>query len=197
MKNSLHLKLALGIVITFLITDLLSQYNRHDQKELIIYNIPNSSVINYIEGENNLLFYNGNEKITNEIRRYTEEFWLSKGFKSHTAYKLPSIKKRKGRAVLLYNNFIKHDGAKIGYICDKELIENLNPNTKLELDYLILAENVRVSIQELRKYFDFEMVILDSSNSYYRREALASELKKEEIDYHSVQDEGAFRVIFD
>ena len=197
MKNSLHLKLALGIVITFLITDLLSQYNRHDQKELIIYNIPNSSVINYIEGENNLLFYNGNEKIINEIRRYTEEFWLSKGFKSHTAYKLPSIKKRKERAVLLYNNFIKHDGAKIGYICDKELIENLNPNTKLELDYLILAENVHISIQELRKYFDFEMVILDSSNSYYRREALASELKKEGIDYHSVQDEGAFRAIFD
>jgi hypothetical protein len=197
MKNSRYLKLALGMIITFLITDFLNQYNRHDQKELIIYNIPNSSVINYIEGENNLLFYNGKKKTLNEIRRYTKEFWLSKGFRSHTAYKLPESKRRIERAVLLHTNFIKINGKKIGYICDKDLLETLEPTTKLELDYLILAENVRVSIQEVRKYFDFEMVILDSSNSYYRREALASELKKEGIDYHSVQEDGAFRVFFD
>ncbi len=197
MKNSLHLKLALGIVIAFLITDLWIQYNRHDQKELVVYNIPNGSAINYIESGNNLLFYNPDQKIKNKIRRYTGGYWLSKGLKNHKAYKLPSTDTVKIEAVLLYKNFIKLHGTKIGYITDKDLFEKLVPGTKLELDYLILADDVNATVQKLKDSFEFKMIILDSSNSYYHRQAFVSALKKEEIPFHSVEDDGAFRLFFD
>lgn len=196
-KNSVHLRVALGIAIAFMLTDIWIQYKRMDHRELLVYNIDNRSVINYIDGSDNLLFSNKISKINEEIGRFTEHYWLSKGIRTCKTYNLPSIKKEEGNPVALYKNFICLHGIKIGYISDENLLKPLNPETKLELDYLILANDIHVSAHELRRNFDFQLVILDSSNSYYHREMLSKEMAENGIQFHSVFENGAFRVIFD
>ena len=196
-KSSLYLRLALLIVIAFILSDIWLQCRRFDQKELLVYNIANSSVINYIDGTNNLLFYNNSGKIKEEIKRYTRHYWVSKGINTCKTYKLPSTKKKSVNPVALYKNFICLHGIKLGYISDKNVLNKLSPEKKLELDYLILANDVNISPHELRRNFDFQMVILDSSNSYYHRKKLSQEMAKNGIQFHSVFEDGAFRFVFD
>lgn len=196
-KNGLYLKLALGITIAFLLSDISMQYKKNDQKELLVYNIANSSVINYINGTNNLLFYDQTRKIKEEMSRYMEPYWLSKGVKTCKTYDLSLLKKKKEESFVAYQNFLCLNGIKIGYISNKDVLKKLNPQTKLELDYIILANDVNVSARELNSYFDFKMVILDSSNSYYHRKALSNEMAEKGIQFHSVHENGAFKSIVD
>lgn len=196
-KNTIYLKLALGIAIAFLLSDIWLQYKRNDQKELLVYNIANGSIINYIDGSNNFLLYNHKQNIKEEIQYYLKPYWLSKGVKTYKIWDMSSLKKKKENPVFLYKNFICLNGIKIGYLANDKLLNQLNSKSKLEVDYLILANDVNVSVQKLKKWFDFQMVILDSSNSYYHREALCNEMAEKGIQFHSVHRNGAFRYIFD
>ena len=197
MKKSHYLKMALGVVIAFLLSDIWLQYKRNEQKELLVYNIDNSSVINYIDGTNNFLLYNRTQKIKEEIHRYMEHYWLSKGFSTCKTYNLSMLKKKKENRVAIYKNFVSLNGIKIGYICDEDLLEKLNHEKKLELDYLILANDVNLSAKDIKRHFKFQMVILDSSNSYYHLQYLCNEMAGNDIRFYSVDEHGAFRLIFD
>ncbi|MBS3770068.1 MAG: ComEC family competence protein [Bacteroidales bacterium] len=196
-KNTLYLNLSLGIAIVFLLSDIRLQYKRHEQKEFLVYNMANTSAINYIDGSNNFLLYNGKQKINEAIPYYFKPYWLSKGIKTSTRWDMSVLKKKKETPVCLYKNFIYFNGIKIGYLENDNFPVPLDSEIKAELDYLILANDVNISVEEMRKLFDFQMVILDSSNSYYYGEALCSEMEEKEIPFHSVQRNGAFRYIFD
>ncbi|MFP4621011.1 MAG: ComEC/Rec2 family competence protein [Bacteroidales bacterium] len=193
-KNSMYLKLGLVVVIAFLFSDIWSQYKSNEHKELLVYNIANSSVLNYIDGSDNYLFFNPDQTMKEEILRYTTSYWLSKDVKNFKIYNLTSMEKRKRKPVGAYKNFLCLDGTKIGYIDDKDFLNPLNPETKLELDYLILANDIHVSAEEVKRYFDVKMVIFDSSNTYYHEKALGSEMTENGIQFYSVKEQGALQV---
>lgn len=66
------------------------------------------------------------------------------------------------------------------------------PISKLKTDYIILSENIRISVKELMNYFEFERIIFDTSNSYYTINKWEKECKENEIEYVNILNDGAY-----
>ncbi|MCB2196813.1 MAG: ComEC family competence protein [Bacteroidetes bacterium] len=66
------------------------------------------------------------------------------------------------------------------------------PVNKLKTDYIILSENIKVSIPELLNYFEFERIIFDTSNSYYTINRWEKECTENKIEYINVINDGAY-----
>ena len=196
LKKSLYLKLMLISIMAVLIYDIQILYQRHQQKEFIVYNINKASVSNYIEGKKNMLFVHHPGKIPDRVSRYTEQYWITRRIHQKKVYRLSTIMKKDQQPVFIHRIFMDLNGIRVGYLFDEALLKNLDPNSKLKLDYLILGNDVNVSAEKLQNLFYAPLVILDSSNSYYHRKMLMLDMKKAGIRYYSVPDEGAFRIVF-
>jgi competence protein ComEC len=197
LKRSLYLKMALLAMIILIVFDIGILIKRDHKKEFIVYNIPDASVYNFINGKSNCIFYSRSEEIKEAIDRFLKPYWLSKRLTECKLYNLDSIKTIKEKSLIKQKNFIGLEGLKFAFISKETDLEGLHGPKKLKLDYLILADNIKVNVKNLAQLFDFQSIILDSSNSYYYRKKLSRQLKKLGCNCYSVPEEGAFRVVFD
>lgn len=153
---------------------------------LVVYNIPKQSAINIING-------NYSELSTSfDSIQYDERF----------VYNILPLWKRLG-----INRNFKLDNRNINNLYSYYSIKNIrilnlkkstclkyNPTKKLNSDYLILSNNINISISELSRYFNFGEIIFDSSNSFYKIKTWTEECLLSDVKYHSIPDQGAFIV---
>lgn len=66
------------------------------------------------------------------------------------------------------------------------------PVSKLKTDYIILSEDIQIAVKELMNYFEFELIIFDTSNSYYTINRWEKECKENEIEYVNILNDGAY-----
>ena len=99
------------------------------------------------------------------------------------------------------NLMIEHSSGPINYFTfkNKKFIHIKNNffikytiNKKLTTDFLILSENAGISINQLNMFFDFNLIIFDSSNSHYTVNRWKQECKQNNIQFYDVLNDGAF-----
>jgi hypothetical protein len=94
--------------------------------------------------------------------------------------------------IYFQNNFIQFYDKRITVINDKNYF--LCSNEKFKTDYLILANNAKVSIKDLFKQYSFRQIIIDSSNALWRTNKWIGECKELNIAVCAVNISGAFMV---
>ncbi len=70
----------------------------------------------------------------------------------------------------------------------------LLPSTKIIADYVVLSDNVALDLEELKNLVDFDTLIIDSSNNYYRLKKWKKACRHLHIKFISVKDTGAFSI---
>ena len=68
---------------------------------------------------------------------------------------------------------------------------------KLNLDYLIISSNTKMSIEEITGMFRVKMFIFDSSNSEFRIKQWKEECEELNLEYCSTMDKGALEINLD
>ncbi len=90
-------------------------------------------------------------------------------------------------------NIYQFNNLKIVQLTSGKLKEYVSAS-KISVDYLILSANSNLSINEIKQFFHFKKLIIDSSNKPYRLNQWKKECELLGIKYHSVIDHGAFIV---
>ncbi len=182
----------LGILITILSIQVYENYRERNQKMFVVYNTPKTSAINFIFGKEYYLLadsslLHSNSKMLFHIRHHV---WDS-GIEKENNLELEKTKSIRSENILLKNNFIRFQSKNI-YIVDSlhRLYSDLKQ--KLKVDYIILSRNAKVQIKDLQKQFNFEKIIIDSSNSQWKNDKWKKECEELKIDYYSVIDSGAY-----
>ncbi len=70
-------------------------------------------------------------------------------------------------------------------------MKSLPAHQKAEVDYLLLSHDPGITINELVAAFDFELIIIDHSNSYWKTKQWINECKQLGTNYYSFRDNGA------
>jgi len=65
---------------------------------------------------------------------------------------------------------------------------------KLKVDYLIISSNPYLKISEMLNLYEFDLLIFDSSNSFYSVRRWKDECRENNIEFYSVSESGAFVV---
>ena len=53
-------------------------------------------------------------------------------------------------------------------------------------------ENINIKISDLKLFFEFQKIIFDSSNSYYKTRNWEKECIHSDLKFHNILDKGAF-----
>ena len=170
------------------------------QKSIIIYNINGATAINLIDGRDNILFANLDNIDREKIAFSTKNNWLKKGLErekyinlSYDKNKiLTNIIKIDNKRVFFKRKFIGFEDCKI-FVLDKSfVISDYNNKEKIKINYLVISNNPKITIAEISRKFDFDEIIIDSSNSNYFIEKFLSENVNYNYKIHNVKTQGAF-----
>ena len=82
-------------------------------------------------------------------------------------------------------------------VLDKAIQFSENNSKKLNLDYLIVSSNAKMSIGDITEMFRVKMFIFDSSNSEYKIKQWKAECEELNQDYCSTMDNGALEMNLD
>ena len=163
--------------------------------KFIIYNINNKSVYNYISNKTNIVITGEAKTDTKELQFPAKNLWLKRNTSAPDIINAHKITEQNFKNLWITKNFFFVHGKKFCRIANKQY-QKFSAPKKLKLDYLIISENANVKISSLRNLFEFKKIIIDSSNSFYKRKRLIKKLKKRNIPYHSVVEDGAFHLRF-
>lgn len=185
----LMLSLSFGIII--LVSQTLEQYTEYKQKKIMVYNIPKTSAIDFINGKNTVLltdsvFAKNKSRLSFHIMHnwwdlgVTDSRVISADFKTETFQ--------------LTSGFIQFLDKRIMIL--QYPIEFKSPDSEpLSLDYLIVSGNVKMTVQEIKQMFHAKMLIFDSSNSDSKIGKWKEECTALDQEYYAVKDEGALELI--
>jgi competence protein ComEC len=168
------------------------------QKYLVVYNIDKVTAINIIDGRDNVLFANLNKVENDRIKLTAKNNWLKKGLDSEKYINLSFCKDNilsniatiDNRRIFFKKKFIGFEGLRV-FVLDESFVFPVL-DEKLQVDYIVLSNNANVELKDICSIFDFQEIIIDSSNSSYVIEKWLNENTSENLKLHNVKSEGAF-----
>ncbi len=200
-KSTPRLMVTAGLLMFLSVSLLMRRIEIIQQKEMIVYQTKGQTGIDFIRSKNaafiadSALLADPQSKSFNITGnrvykgiREVHEFDIEKN--QNTDVVLPSV------PVSFYNPYFFR-------FCDKRLAvvgaghEMVNLENPVSLDVLILRENPRYSISEMKKRFNFETVIFDPSVSYWLAKDWKIFCDSTGQNYHDVGAEGYFRWAFE
>ncbi|HKL38233.1 MAG TPA: hypothetical protein VJ876_05005, partial [Bacteroidales bacterium] len=188
------LYMAIVLLSGFIVIDALPQIKRQNRKELIVYNLSEAPVINYIGNNHNLLYTSDTSRLKNLLRYPIKNHWLSRKSKAFQLQTLYPPESQQANKKISPVQFLFPGGLRLAYLQGEVSLSGLRPQEKLNLDYIILADNCQVKIKELCRVFRFKKIILAPTIGYYQRQWWISEMERLHIPYHSIPEQGAFQV---
>jgi competence protein ComEC len=174
------------IAIIILCSQIIEQHQQFQQKKLIIYNIPKTNAIDFIDAKSNVLLTN-KTFATNErgLLFHIKHNWWDLGI-NDTKIVSDSIQTKN---LLIKNNVIRFYDKRIIIVNENKLFLETLP-----VDFLIISNNPTIHISDLLKNYHPRKIIFDSSNYNYRITKWKKECAIIHQPYYSVQDEGALVV---
>jgi len=187
-------------ICTFLISTLWLSFSDLEQRKIIIYNIPQHSAINFIDGTDNILV--SDIKLTNnrsKLMFHVQNNWINNGVSNEKIVRMDHLMKKHAISNILridnpnlFNkrNYFQFYDTKIAVIDNKYIPQQ--SNQKLNLDLLLITKNTKLSLTELLLQFNPKQIIVDASNSTYTSKRLKDEAQQLNINCWSVLLDGAF-----
>jgi competence protein ComEC len=180
-KQSKAFVAAVSAVVLFFGIGIFRDIKTFDRHKLIVYNIPKSTAIDILEGNN---YQSVTDAAT--LNNFSNEQYVFKpahlflnvtetGSLHYTRVDYPFVKTEK-RTVLLLNY----------------LPEELHLKEKIKTDILILSKDLRTDIYSLVQWFDCNKIVFDSSNPYWKINQWKKQCDSLHLPYHSVPESGAF-----
>ncbi len=198
-KSKLYLRLSLLSILVMATSFSTKNINQQKQNIFIIYSISNHSAIDLISGKNciflaseDLLLHNNKQDIEFNIRQNR----IRKEVVNNVKETIIGNKVKGFSKPYFWNNnsyYMFYD-MRFKIITGLEPVEtNENNNLpKVKLDYLIVSQDAWLDIIDLKRIYDFEKIIFDSSNSFWKINRWIEECVKLDVKYWSIRHQGAY-----
>lgn len=188
-KSINHLRFFLLSVILLIAIQCIESYQQRQQKIIVVYSVSKISAFDFIDGKRNI-FYADSSLSNNEGKMlfHVKPNWWNLGLERQTI-----IANRSGSG-MDKTFFFVHDHIQFH---DKKIAIVNKPfkfltKKRIRVNYLILSENAACKIADLINMYDFDKLIIDSSNSRWKAERWIEEAQKLNVEYYSVIHSGAF-----
>lgn len=193
LKRKDFLFASLVLLIALLASLSLSKYKRDSQRKIIVYNIKNTSLIDFT-GERESILAGDIFDLHDYSLDQMNTSWGASGLKNVFRFLIHPLVNNDHpftgkRFFFKCGNFMQYHEKRVGVINHKL---SVGAGQKLRLDLLIISKNPRVTIRELMQHFTFRKIIIDSSNPIWKSKQWLEEAKQLKISCYSVPESGAF-----
>ncbi|WPP49933.1 ComEC/Rec2 family competence protein [Catalinimonas niigatensis] len=178
----------IGLMLTIHVLHIAQEYQK---TSITFYQVPKESRLDLSSGRTNLHLGNNDSKamyhiLPNQIYRGVKTSYLS----DSTASSSLAVQPWKNMLIMVWK------GKKIAMV--REPFDGKSRLTeKLPVDVVVVCNNALTTLASLDSYFNYQKLIIDSSNSHYRAAKLAQEAEELNISYHCVPLQGAYEYLID
>ncbi len=181
--------IATSSVLLLLTSVTARHYQNERQRRMVVYNVSKASAIDFINGRQN--YFYADSALQNDPQKI--------GYHIQNARLLAGIKnsgKNLSFGEDIYTDQLIKKGRYIQYgnkrivMIDHGFRVSYSPKA-LKVDWIILSHDPQISLSSLKALFDFDLLIIDSSNSNWTSETWISDCKNAGINYYAVQRQGA------
>ncbi len=189
LKKVRALQTAIFLLIIWISFGTFHKITTNSHNRLTVYNIKNQTAVDISGKENYFL----SDKSIFKTKNIIYGIQPNRQFLNKTNFRFIPV----DTAEYKYDIFIKKGalaviGNKTFLLLNKKFTEIPNVNKKIKIDYVILSGNTNISIRKIKENIIFKMLILDSSNDFYKLKHRKEECKKLKQNYYSVTEKGAF-----
>lgn len=192
--KKLFLPLLLMILI-FFSSVTLRNLEREQQSKMIIYGLNKYTAIDFVRGKEHIMLADSNLMKDEFMLGFNlEKFWSQYGlsnpplwFSKDDTIKHPFINKKQ--------QVISFNGKTIA-LWEKDSKRKILPQQKLKVDYVLIAGNMPENMRDLRRYYEFELLIFDLSLPAWNAEKWKAKALAEKINLYDIRQSGAFIVNF-
>ncbi|MBN8702095.1 MAG: ComEC family competence protein [Bacteroidetes bacterium] len=186
LRKRTYLNYTVLVVLSFLVTVVVTKIQSARQKQLIVYAIKKYTAIDFVSG--NRLFSYMNEV---EIGKSKMDFHINHHRNSLYVNAItPLVNDTIIQPVFKKHNFIQFYNKRI-CIIDSTFSIPVN-DVKVHLDLLVVSDNAQIDLKTIKRYFIFDTLILDSSNSLYYTNKWETVCKESGVKFYSVLKSGAY-----
>lgn len=192
-----HLKAALTLIILLCIYQLNETVSQKKQKKITIYNIKNTTAIEFTDGKKSY-FFADSSLLNNESKLlyHVKHNWWENGIAQVETYPLNKLYEGDFEK----NNIYIKNG--IGQFYDKRfLIPNkryrkIKPIAPIQTDLLIISHNSLINAELINKLFSYKNLIIDASNSTFITNRIKDYFKENKHTTTSIISMEAFETRF-
>ncbi len=188
-KSSLYLNSSILTLLLIFGNSTYEYWKQLQKEEIIIYDIASTTAVDYIKGNQAVLFVESLDEADHELLNFQiNPFRRATGLKPYDQdlREFEEVQSAKGRMRI---------GTVSGHrilILDS-LLSGLEVSKPLETDILVINNQSVRSVDWLMENFTFQEIIIGSQNSTYYSERLRSDLFKRKIRAHSLLLDGSWR----
>ncbi len=197
---------ALTALLAFLILSVLHRGRQENQRWMVVNCLNGISALNLISGHRSLLLADPDSAVTASMLSYClYDFWIERGVENTVALRNPfsdagdELLTLPGawiqRHFMGENLFIAFAEKRLLWL--KGLKECDNIDYRLRVDCLVVSGTVPVDLDNLRRYFDFPLLVIDSSNAPFRVRKWKDTCLKNNVMCWDVNTRGALCLVPD
>ena len=158
---------------------------RNQQQKLIVYNVPNHTAIDLIEGRKYQFI--GDSILTED--GFLRNFHIKPSRVLHRISPADSLQN-----FSLNNNLISCNGKSILIIDEAFAVPQLQQ--KIKIDAIVLTKNPKIYLNRLSTIFDCNQYVFDSSNPFWKIAYWQKDADSLHLRHHSTATQGAFAMDF-
>ncbi len=191
LKRVKALQISLIFLIIWISSGSFRKISTNSKTEIFIYNINKYTAID-ITGEQNFFI---SDKSIFETKNIIYGIHPNRRYLNKKDFQFIPIDTPEFKSENIYkkNDFIIAGNKTFLLLTDRN---RFLKKTNINFDYVILSGKSKVKISDLKEKVKFKKLILDSSNKFYQLQNRKEACNKQNIDYYSVSDSGAFNLTF-
>ncbi len=188
-KQNRQLQISIAILIVYLGFLGMEDIRHKNQQRLMVYNIRNASMIQFIDGNTALSICDTSLHHSLSYEFAVKNHELNSGIKQNTFFDFEQIHRHN----FLYrkDEFLFFGEKTIVFLNKKEQSRFSSPGA-FDTDCVILSGNEYFFMDDIQNLYNPDIIVFDSSNKLNRIERWKEECDSLDIKYHSVPETGAF-----
>jgi len=189
-KKRIYLYYAATASLLFLAFATIRRVNNLHQKTIVAYAVNNLTVLNFIDGNRDIMILDSSfHENKNTISYHILNHRILSGVKS-AGQIITADQNFKNEHFIKKGNFMQFYDKSLALI-DSGFQQFPLP-ARQKTDYLVLSNDPDFSISELTEIFDFKLIIIGKSNSFWKKKHWINECKLSGINYYDVSEKGAW-----
>lgn len=186
--------------VLFLSYSLLNNVKQINQQDFVVYNVRNTTAINFIDARDNVIITGVESDIAKGDDRVFSKYKLKRGLENEKIVFLENLKPDfilrnilsiDNPHIFIKNGLVKFHDLRLA-IVGNDLPYPRNPAQKIDVDYIVVTGYKGFSGKYILDNFNFKTLIIDSSVADYYADELLKQFSSEEYDVFNVKKTGAF-----
>lgn len=192
-KKIIFLKYLVFLVFTLLGINTIVKYNNLNQSELVMFNVNNHDVLEFVEGTNALLLCDSAFALDENIQKFIlKANHIQKGLQIKSILNFKNLHSIENSSHFVNGSFLNFNNKKYYLLSSNDSLFPVNKNKELEIDAIIISGKKRFDFFKIQECFNFKKIIISSSVPYWKQKQIEQKCREFGIECFNINVKGAY-----